>query len=206
MSDKLKSLTSKSLTGNYAVEKVSLNFYTTSEMLQSILEKPLEKKTGRTFGPPAGKNMIYFIDDMNMPEVDKYGSVQSHTIIRQFMDYGYWYDRLKLTLKEVQNCQFMTCMNPTAGSFTIDPRLQRHFCTFALSEPSSDAILHIYDSILSQHIQDASNAFPSKLHLMATSISKAAIMLHQKMNQLFLPTGNNYRRFCPYFCLVYTLQ
>lgn len=39
------------------------------EMLQKILEKPLEKKAGRNYGPPGGKTLIYFIDDINMPEV-----------------------------------------------------------------------------------------------------------------------------------------
>lgn len=34
------------------------------------------------------------------------------------------YDRQKLTLKDVHNCQYVACMNPTSGSFTIDPRLQ----------------------------------------------------------------------------------
>ncbi len=48
---------------------VPFNFYTTSEMLQSILEKPLEKKAGRNYGPPGSKKIVYFIDDMNMPEV-----------------------------------------------------------------------------------------------------------------------------------------
>lgn len=38
-------------------------------MLQKILEKPLEKKAGRNYGPPSGKTLIYFIDDINMPEV-----------------------------------------------------------------------------------------------------------------------------------------
>lgn len=40
-----------------------------SEMLQKILEKPLEKKAGRNYGPPGNKTMVYFIDDMNMPQV-----------------------------------------------------------------------------------------------------------------------------------------
>jgi len=40
-------------------------------MLQKILEKPLEKKAGRNYGPPGGKTLIYFIDDINMPEVSK---------------------------------------------------------------------------------------------------------------------------------------
>lgn len=34
------------------------------------------------------------------------------------------YDRNKLTLKDIRNCQYVACMNPTAGSFTIDSRLQ----------------------------------------------------------------------------------
>lgn len=36
------------------------------------------------------------------------------------------YDRNKLVLKEVHNVQYVSCMNPTAGSFTINPRLQVH--------------------------------------------------------------------------------
>ena len=79
-----------SLTFNYAVTNVPFNFYTSSEMLQRVLEKPLEKKAGRNYGPPGNKTMVYFIDDMNMPEVDLYGTVQPHTLIRQFMDYGHW--------------------------------------------------------------------------------------------------------------------
>lgn len=53
----------------YAVTKIPFNFYTTSEMLQKAMEKSLEKKAGRNFGPPGNKKLIYFIDDMNMPEV-----------------------------------------------------------------------------------------------------------------------------------------
>lgn len=56
----------------------------------AVLEKPLEKKAGRNYGPPGNKKLIYFIDDMNMPEVDTYGTVQPHTIIRQHLDYGHW--------------------------------------------------------------------------------------------------------------------
>ena len=34
------------------------------------------------------------------------------------------YDRSKLSLKDIHNAQYISCMNPTAGSFTINPRLQ----------------------------------------------------------------------------------
>ena len=59
-----------SLNGDqYVIANAPFNFYTTSEMLQRVLEKPLEKKAGRNYGPPGTKKLIYFIDDMNMPEV-----------------------------------------------------------------------------------------------------------------------------------------
>nr|CAH7754609.1 unnamed protein product [Callosobruchus chinensis] len=177
------------LNDNYAITNVPFNFYTTSEMLQRILEKPLEKKAGRVYGPPGSKTMIYFVDDMNMPEVDKYFTVQPHTLIRQYMDYQHWYDRQKLTLKDIHNVQFVSCMNPTAGSFTINPRLQRHFCVFAVSFPSQEASYHIYNSIYSQHMSDTSKKFEPKLLKLCPIVVQAALGLHSKVAQTFLPTA-----------------
>ena len=64
MNDKLTGLSD-----DYMVANVPFNFYTTSAMLQRVLEKPLEKKAGRNFGPPGTRKLIYFVDDLNMPEV-----------------------------------------------------------------------------------------------------------------------------------------
>ncbi|XP_031327312.1 dynein beta chain, ciliary-like [Photinus pyralis] len=184
VSDKLSSLSE-----GYAVTNVPFNFYTTSEMLQRVLENPLEKKAGRVYGPPGTKTMIYFIDDMNMPEVDKYFTVQPHTLLRQWMDYQHWYDRQKLSLKDIHNIQFISCMNPTAGSFTIDPRLQRHFCVFAISFPTQDACYHIYSNIFSQHLTNPLNKFPYSLHSLSVNVVTAALTLHSRVAQTFLPTA-----------------
>ncbi|KAK2575931.1 hypothetical protein KPH14_007294 [Odynerus spinipes] len=177
------------LTENYAVSNVPFNFYTTSEMLQKILEKSLEKKAGRNYGPPGNKSLVYFIDDMNMPEVDAYGTVQPHTLIRQHLDYGHWYDRTKLTLKDIHNCQYISCMNPTAGSFTINPRLQRHFVVFAVSFPNSDSLTTIYASILSQHLANIEHKFPLCVTELCPNIVQASIQLHHRCAQMFLPTA-----------------
>ncbi|XP_023292211.2 dynein beta chain, ciliary [Lucilia cuprina] len=176
-------------TEKYAVTNVPFNFYTTSEMLQNILEKPLEKKAGRNYGPQGNKKMLYFVDDMNMPEVDKYGTVQPHTLIRQFMDYRHWYDRVKMTLRDIHNCQFVSCMNPSAGSFTIDPRLQRHFCSFAVNVPSADALFHILNSILSQHLKNPTHKFDKSVINLCEPLVQTAINLHQKVAASFLPTA-----------------
>ncbi|XP_007535628.1 dynein axonemal heavy chain 17 [Erinaceus europaeus] len=183
MGDKLESLS----TDDFLVQAVPFNFYTTSAMLQGVLEKPLEKKSGRNYGPPGTKKLIYFIDDMNMPEVDKYGTVAPHTLIRQHMDHGHWYDRQKLTLKDVHNCQYVACMNPTSGSFTIDPRLQRHFCVFAVSFPGQEALTTIYNTILSQHL--AYRSAPIVVQRLSNQLVASALALHQKVTATFLPTA-----------------
>ncbi|KAK6478238.1 dynein heavy chain 17 [Huso huso] len=183
MGEKLRSLN----TDNYVVQSVPFNFYTTSAMLQAILEKPLEKKAGRNYGPPGNKSLIYFIDDMNMPEVDKYGTVAPHTLIRQHMDHGHWYDRSKLTLKDIHNCQYVACMNPTSGSFTIDPRLQRHFFVFAVSFPGQEALHAIYSTILSQHL--SMNSFAMALQKFCAMLVAGALSFHQKITSSFLPTA-----------------
>ena len=69
---------------------------------------------------------------MNMPFVDKYDTQSPIELARQFVDYRGWYDKSKIVLKEVLDCGFVACMNPTAGSFNITPRMQRHFATFAM--------------------------------------------------------------------------
>ncbi|XP_055096955.1 dynein axonemal heavy chain 17 [Symphalangus syndactylus] len=183
MADKLESLN----TDNYLVQAVPFNFYTTSAMLQGMLEKPLEKKSGRNYGPPGTKKLIYFIDDMNMPEVDKYGTVAPHTLIRQHMDHRHWYDRHKLTLKDVQNCQYVACMNPTSGSFTIDSRLQRHFCVFAVSFPGQEALTTIYNTILAQHL--AFHSISMATQRISSQLVAAALALHQKIAATLLPTA-----------------
>uniref|UniRef100_A0A2I2YF97 Dynein axonemal heavy chain 17 n=1 Tax=Gorilla gorilla gorilla TaxID=9595 RepID=A0A2I2YF97_GORGO len=183
MGDKLESLN----TDNYLVQAVPFNFYTTSAMLQGVLEKPLEKKSGRNYGPPGTKKLVYFIDDMNMPEVDKYGTVAPHTLIRQHMDHRHWYDRHKLTLKDVHNCQYVACMNPTSGSFTIDSRLQRHFCVFAVSFPGQEALTTIYNTILTQHL--AFRSVSMAIQRISSQLVAAALALHQKIAATFLPTA-----------------
>ncbi|XP_047352693.1 dynein beta chain, ciliary-like [Vespa velutina] len=177
------------LPDNYNTANVPLNYYTTSEMLQKILEKYLEKKSGRSYGPSGTKLLVYFIDDMNMPEIDTYGTVQPHTLIRQYMDYGHWYDREKLILKDIINTQYVSCMNPTVGSFTINPRLQRHFAVFAVSFPHYDALVTIYSQMLEQHLTNPHNKINILVQKMTEPIINAALSLHTKIVTTFLPTA-----------------
>jgi hypothetical protein len=57
-------------------------------------------------------------------------------------------DRHKLTPKNINNTQYVACMNPTAGSFVVNPRLQRLFMTLAVDFPGQDSLMTIYGTFL----------------------------------------------------------
>lgn len=88
------------------------------------MESNVDKRAGKTFGPPPNSIMIFFMDDLNMPFVDKYGTQSPICLIRQLIDYGIMYDREHLEeKKELVDCLYTACMNPKSGSFNIDSRL-----------------------------------------------------------------------------------
>lgn len=56
-------------------------------------------------------------------------------------------------LKEIYNCQYITCMNPTAGSFSINPRLQvLQLCIYTISEMHLFVIDEFRDLAIGKHL------------------------------------------------------
>ena len=169
---------------------INFNFYTDARALQVSLEAPLEKKTGTNFGPPGTAGLIYFLDDLNLPEVDKYDTQSAIALVRQHLDYGHWYDRTKLQLRAVAGCQYVAAMNPAAGSFTVNPRLQRHFHTMAVAFPGPTSLHTIYNTFLEGHL--ASHAFSEEARGAANALLSGALQLHAAVAAAFRKSATNF--------------
>lgn len=110
--------------------RLTINFSsaTTSNTTQDIIEGALEKRSKNKMGPPSGKRMVLFVDDLNMPKKDTFGSQPPLELLRQWVDYGGWYDRGKQTWRFILDMQLLAAMGPPGGGRSvISERLQSRF-------------------------------------------------------------------------------
>ena len=175
--------------GLHAFSVINVNYYTNFNSLMKQLEGPLEKKAGKNFGPPGNKKLIYFVDDLNMAALDKYNTATNISLMRQHMGYGHIYDLNKLTQKVLMNTQYLAAMNPTAGSFVINPRLQRLFAAFAIGFPSAESLNTIYSTFLQGSPQDV---FSAEVIDQCKKVVQAALMLHKRVAGQFRKTAFNF--------------
>jgi len=173
-------------TDNIMSKNVVMSYYTSSYTLQQELESYIDKRSGTYFGPPMGKKMVFFIDDMNLPYVETYGTQNSIALLTQHMQYGSIFDRGDLGIrKHLMDIQYIAAMNPTAGSFEICERCQRHFATFAIAMPSTNDLNTIFSSLFGGHLR----SFQPAMQELTGKIVESAINIHEVVSSRFLPSA-----------------
>ncbi|XP_074253751.1 dynein axonemal heavy chain 6 isoform X3 [Saimiri boliviensis] len=166
---------------------VYLNFsaQTSSARTQEIIESKLERKRKNILGAPGNKRIIIFVDDLNMPRLDRYGSQPPIELLRQYQDFGGFYDRNKLFWKEIQDVTIVSaCAPPGGGRNPVTPRFIRHFSMLCLPMPSEHSLKHIFQAILNGFLSD----FPPAVKQTASSIVDASVEIYNRMSIDLLPT------------------
>ncbi|XP_060580911.1 dynein axonemal heavy chain 10-like isoform X1 [Ruditapes philippinarum] len=171
---------------------LNMNFSsrTTSLDVQRNLEANVEKRTKDMYGPPPGKRLLIFIDDMNMPQVDTYGTQQPIALLKLLLERGGCYDRGKdLNWKNMRDIGYLAAMGKAGGGRNeTDPRFVSLFCVFNMTFPSEESLFKIYNSILSGHAQ----ALSADIQGTVSTITRMTMALYSKIIKDLPPTPSKF--------------
>ncbi|XP_028284655.1 dynein heavy chain 6, axonemal [Parambassis ranga] len=166
---------------------VYINFsaQTSSARTQEIIESKLEKKRKNIIGAPGNKKVVVFVDDLNMPKLDSYGSQPPIELLRQFQDFSGFYDRNKFFWKEIQGMTIAAaCAPPGGGRNPVTPRFIRHFSMLCLPTPSEHSLKQIFKAIICGFLSEFSQAVRD----CAEHIVNAAVEIYNRLSVDLLPT------------------
>ena len=119
--------------------------------MQDIIDNKLEKRRASVFGARLGQKIVIFVDDLNMPKVEKYGAQPPIEILRQMLDQGGWYDLKdnKHPFRTFVDTMLICAMGPPSGGKSkITPRMQRHLNVVAFAYFDDNTMKSIYNAIL----------------------------------------------------------
>lgn len=129
--------------------------------------------------------MICFMDDFNMPAKDTYGSQPPLELIRQWIDYKYWFNRRNQQKIYVQNTLLMAAMGPPGGGRQhISSRTLSRFVMINLTFPTETTIVRIFGTMLKQKLE----VFPDAIREMCQHLTLASIELYNDVVNKMLPT------------------
>lgn len=169
-------------------EEILLSFssQTKASQVQMQIEEKLEKRRKTLLSGPGGKKVAIFIDDVNMPDTDDYGSQRPIELLRQFLELKGVYDK-QLFWKDIEGTTTICAAAPPGGGRkALNLRFTRHFHMICLPQTSEESLELIFKSIVNGFFIE--QGFKTEIKLMATNVVEASIYVYIESSKVLRPT------------------
>ena len=166
---------------------MALSSLTTTISMHHSIMGLLEKRQGTTYGPPGGRRMLLFIDEMGSSPLNEWGEQPALEVVRQLAEFHELCNLSKpgeiMAIRDV--ILLGVAAHPGGGRHDLPNRLKRHCQMVELVMPSKASIAYIYGTLLSAHW----SSYDVELHdLRLDQLITLTYALWEKLCATMLPT------------------
>lgn len=120
-----------------------------------------------------------------MPRLDTFGSQPPLELLRQWIDYHFWYDRQKIVQNHIQDLQIIAAMGkPGGGRAEMSDRILSKFHFVCFTSPSETNMKRIFETIAYTKFVE----FDEEIKNLSESLAISTISLYNTISENFLPT------------------